>query len=190
MSKLVSLSQVKSYLGKASARTADDTFITSLIEEYSSRFEEECGQPIEQAATSYEWFGLGNATVTLPHRSVMGVSGLDSLDGMVWKPVAPASFVLAGTRIVSEEPFRRGVLYRATIVVGYLPDKIPGDIVTAVRGRVLVEYYDAPAGGDRFGVVSEKEEAGTDHDTRILTYDRTKAAADWSAAVRRHSRLP
>ncbi len=190
MSTIVSLSAVKAYLKKEAAKTADDAFLTSLIEEYSGKFEQECHQPIATATTVYEWIGTGGGTFELPHRAVTAITALEYLDGIEWTTVAASAYILAGDRIVSKEVFRCGVLYRATLTIGYALDKIPADIANAVRGRVIVEYFDAPAGEKRFGIVSEKEAAGTDSEEKVTVYDRSKAAADWSAAVRRHARLP
>lgn len=190
MAMLVSLDRVKKYLNKAAAKTQEDEFLLSLIEEYSAEFESECGQPIQQATISFECFGSGRPTLTLPFRRVTALTAIEYLEGMEWMTIPTSGYILTGNQIVSEGGFRKGSLYRFTVTVGYALESMPADISKVIRDRVVIEYFDAPAGKGRLGVTSEKEPAGTDGEAKAITYDRSKAAAAWSAAVRRHGRLP
>lgn len=189
---LVALSDVKAYLAIDPSVMKYDTLLATLIEEWSQLFEAECGQPVARTEILYHWAGTGRSSATLPFRPLQAVTCLDELPAgrSEWMEIPTGRYRLVGEMLVADNPLDRTTCYRARIEVGYAPEDIPRAISMAVRARVIIDVLDSPVYRNRLGLKSEVEAGGTDAERTVVTYDRSKAEAEWARLVRRYRRLP
>lgn len=134
---LVTLEEVKIYLGIDLADTSQDSLLSMLISSADSLAKSYCGRSFEVADYDVLLDGTGRDSLLLPEYPVQSVTVLE-VDGMAISSfyIEPNGIIIVDSGRIPEGKRNVHVVYRA----GYEPDAVPGDLKEAVFILVASRY--------------------------------------------------
>lgn len=167
MSALIELSDIKSWLGLEGAKTARDTFLTSMCTAWSAKFERRIGRTISQATYTDEIHD-GRRFVILPRNyPVQSITSL-TIDGVALG--STYYYLNASGMIIRQKNGLRFGGGRGSIKLTYIGGyaTVPEDIKQALIQIVALDYYLSGHGNSLLPKTAEAL-----NDGERLTYNRS-----------------
>ncbi|HVZ40623.1 MAG TPA: hypothetical protein VHI13_15190 [Candidatus Kapabacteria bacterium] len=164
MALLVTLAELKEYLGVAAMECRYDLPLRAIAERASAAVEDYVGEPVLRSQRDHLFRGEGCTTVLLPYRRVNAVVAARRVArlGVAEEILAPGSYLLvptpAGAAIERATAWEPCEFYSITLDMGY--DAVPAPVresVLSLAAAIAAKSSIAGLGRSRAGVARQAE---------------------------------
>lgn len=165
---LITLPELKRYLGIKDAETGKDDLLIDCINEASDMINDHCNRPLKSADYVHYLNGQGGDTLSLPYYPVTEVTEIKTIayDGSE-DALLSGSDTVSNTVVLDDSSLflRKGYYFprgRKNIKVSYSAgyEDIPNDVKKVCKEVAAMIYKESKGGEDKLGVRSESKGVG------------------------------
>lgn len=161
--QVISLGELKEYLGWKKGDTSKDTFFDSIIDAVSQLMEDYCGTKLKETSVTEVLSGGGTNLLILSNRHVTSLTSLKIRDGAGFRdcfttPEEMSQVVLYRGKFLymCRGCFEEGVLnYEASYVCGYA--EVPADLKLVAEEMCALVYQNSLHGEGRLGLLASRQ---------------------------------
>ncbi|MGE5432382.1 MAG: hypothetical protein ACM3QX_14970 [Syntrophomonadaceae bacterium] len=160
--QIISLAELKDYLGWKMTDTSKDPFFDSVIDAVSQIMEDYCSTKLKQCSITETLSGSGSHLLILSNRHVTSLTSLKFRDDTGFKDCFATPEEMNRVALyrgkflyLSRGTFHEGVLnYQVSYVCGY--SEIPADLKIVAEEMCALVYQNSPHGQGRLGLLSNQ----------------------------------
>lgn len=160
--QVISLQELKDYLGWDKTDTSKDKFFDSVIDAVSQIMEDYCNTKLRESSVTEILSGDGSNMLILSNRHVTSLTSIKIRDGAEFRECFPAPeemnqvVLYRGKFLYScKGCFEEGVLnYRVSYICGYA--EIPADLKIVAEEMCALVYQNSPHGQGRLGLLADR----------------------------------